>query len=263
MGTGMKIISGELAETAYKAYEKKLLDIVKKGKIPEHVGIIMDGNRRFAKELGLGAVEGHEKGRDKLEEVLEWCRELGIKIVTVYAFSTENFKRSGEEVLHLMRLFVDSLKRAADDKRTHEYGMKIKVIGQTEMLPEEVKEAIRYAEDRTKHNGKFFLNVAIAYGGREELVKAIKEIAKEVKDGKLDIEDIDEETVRKHLYTGELPDPDLILRTSGEERISNFLLWQSAYSELYFADVYWPTFRKIDFLRAIRSYQMRERRYGK
>ncbi|NPA75691.1 MAG: di-trans,poly-cis-decaprenylcistransferase, partial [Euryarchaeota archaeon] len=132
-----------------------------------------------------------------------------------------------------------------------------------DMLPEEVKEAINYAEEKTKENNRFFLNVAIAYGGREEIVKAIKEIAREVKDGKIDVDDIDEETVRRHLYTGELPDPDLILRTSGEERISNFLLWQSAYSELYFADVYWPTLRKIDFLRAIRSYQMRERRYGK
>ena len=259
----MKTFTNELVDTAYKAYETKLLKIVKKGRIPQHVGIIMDGNRRYANELGMESLRGHELGREKLEEVLEWCRELGIKVVTVYAFSTENFRRSGDEIIHLMHLFIKSLKHAADDERTKKYGMHIQVIGQTDMLPDEVKEAIKYAEGKTKNNDKFFLNVAIAYGGREEIVNAIKEIAKDVKDGKLKIEDIDGKTVQKHLYTGNLPDPDLLLRTSGEERISNFLLWQSAYSELYFADVYWPTLRKIDFLRAIRAYQMRHRRYGK
>ncbi len=252
-----------LVETAYKAYEKKLLKIVKEGKIPGHVGIIMDGNRRFAKELGMKPTDGHMKGRDKLEEVIDWCREVGIKILTVYAFSTENFSRSREEVLELMRLFVENLKRAADDKRVHENGIRIRVIGQREILPEDLQRAIDYAEERTKNYDKFFFNIAIAYGGREEIVKAIKEIAQEVKEGKLKIEDIDENEVRKHLYTAELPDPDLILRTSGEERISNFLLWQSAYSEFYFADIYWPTFRKIDFLRAIRDYQLRQRRFGR
>jgi len=252
-----------IADTAYKAYEKKLMDVVKKGKIPHHVGIIMDGNRRFASEMELDNLFGHDMGRKKLEEVLEWCRELGIKIVTVYAFSTENFMRSHEEVEHLMRLFVDSLRRAADDERTYKYGMRIRIIGETEYLPEDVQKAIKYAEERTKYNDKFMLNVAIAYGGREEIIEAIRKIAKDVCDGKLKIEDINEETVRKHLYTGDIPDPDLIFRTSGEERISNFLLWQSAYSEFYFADVYWPTLRKIDFLRAIRAYQLRKRRFGR
>ncbi len=252
-----------LADTAYKAYEKKLFELVKKGKIPKHVGIIMDGNRRFAKELDMKPTQGHIEGRDKLEEVIEWCRELGIKILTVYAFSTENFNRSKEEVLELMRLFIENLKKAADDERVHKNGIRIKVIGQRDILPNELREAIEYAEERTKDYDNFFFNIAIAYGGREEIIKAIKEIAQEVKDGKLDVEDITEETVRKYLYTRDLPDPDLILRTSGEERISNFLLWQSAYSEFYFADIYWPTFRKIDFLRAIRSYQMRQRRFGR
>ena len=252
-----------LVDTAYRAYEKKLLKLVKEGKIPKHVGIIMDGNRRFARELDMKPTQGHREGKDKLEEVIEWCREIGIKILTVYAFSTENFKRSREEVLELMRLFIENLKKAADDERVHKDKIRIKVIGQREVLPEELREAIEYAEERTKNYDEFFFNIAIAYGGREEIIKAIKEIAQEVKDGKLEVEDITEETVRKHLYTGDLPDPDLILRTSGEERISNFLLWQSAYSEFYFADIYWPTFRKIDFLRAIRSYQMRQRRFGR
>ncbi len=252
-----------LVDTAYKAYEKKLLRLVKEGKIPQHVGIIMDGNRRFARELEMKPTEGHNKGKDKLEEVIDWCREIGIKILTVYAFSTENFNRSREEVLELMRLFVENLKRAADDERVQKNGIRIRVIGQRELLPREVQEAIRYAEERTKDFNNFYFNIAIAYGGREEIIKAIKEIAQEVKEGKLDVEDIDEQVVKEHLYTGDLPDPDLILRTSGEERISNFLLWQSAYSEFYFADIYWPTFRKIDFLRAIRSYQLRQRRFGR
>ncbi len=259
----MTSITKNLADTAYRAYETKLLKEIKKGKIPQHVGIIMDGNRRFARELEMDSILGHEEGRKKLEEVLEWCREVGIKVVTVYAFSTENFLRSRDEVEHLMRLFVDSLKRAADDERTHRYGMRIRVIGQLQLLPEEVREAIRYAEEKTRKNDRFILNVAIAYGGREEIVDAIRKIARDVVEGKLKIEDIDEDTVSSYLYTGDIPDPDLIFRTSGEERISNFLLWQSAYSEFYFADVYWPTLRKIDFLRAIRSYQLRHRRFGR
>ncbi len=252
-----------LVDTAYKAYEKKLFKLVKNGKIPQHVGIIMDGNRRFARELDMKPTQGHLEGKDKLEEVIEWCRDLGIKILTVYAFSTENFKRSKDEVLELMRLFIENLRKAADDKRVHENKIRIRVIGQRDILPEELREAIEYAEERTKDYDEFFFNIAIAYGGREEIIKAIKEIAQEVKYGKIDVDDITEETVRKHLYTADLPDPDLILRTSGEERISNFLLWQSAYSEFYFADIYWPTFRKIDFLRAIRDYQMRQRRFGR
>ncbi len=256
-------LSQGLVDTAYRAYEKKLLSIIKKGEIPKHIGIIMDGNRRFAKELWMEPTKGHELGKDKLEEVLEWCREIGVKILTVYAFSTENFRRSREEVERLIKLFIESLKKAADDERVKKYGIRIRVIGQTELLPEQLRDAIKYAEEKTKDHNKFHLNVAIAYGGREEIVRAIREIAKEVKEGKLEIDEITEETVRRHLYTGDLPDPDLILRTSGEERISNFLLWQSAYSEFYFADIYWPTFRKIDFLRAIRAYQLRHRRFGR
>jgi tritrans,polycis-undecaprenyl-diphosphate synthase [geranylgeranyl-diphosphate specific] len=252
-----------LVETAYKAYEIKLLKLVKSGEVPNHIGIIMDGNRRFARELEMNPTYGHVEGKNKVEEVIEWCIDVGIKVLTVYAFSTENFHRSREEVMSLMKLFIDNLKRAADDKKVHENGIKIRVIGRRDILPKELIEAIEYAEEKTKNYDKFYFNIAIAYGGREEIIKAIKEIAEEVKDGKLKVEDITEETVQKHLYTADLPDPDLILRTSGEERISNFLLWQSAYSEFYFADVYWPTFRKIDFLRAIRAYQMRHRRFGR
>jgi len=232
------------------------------GPIPKHVAVIMDGNRRYAAELGLMTDEGHVKGRDKLEEMLDWCMELKIKVLTVYAFSTENIRRESEEVDFLMRLFTENFKIMAEDARVHKYKIRVKVIGNPSILPKEVQEAIRHAEDRTKDYDQYFLNLAIAYGGREEILQAIKSIASKVKEGKMKIDDISEESFSKMLYTSDLPDPDLILRTSGEERISNFLLWQLAYSEFYFADVYWPGMRRIDFLRAIREYQRRVRRYG-
>ena len=256
-------ISETIAKTAYHAYEKSLLKEVKEEPIPHHIAIIMDGNRRFARELFLPPTEGHKEGRSKLEEVMDWGRELGIKVLTVYAFSTENFKRSHEEVEELMHMFAENFRKAADDERVHKYRIRIRAIGKRELLPDYVQEAIEYAEERTKHYGDFIYNIAVAYGGREEIVDAIKKIARDVKDGKLSIDDIDEKKVSEYMYTGDVPDPDLILRTSGEERISNFLLWQLAYSELYFTDVYWPGFRKIDFLRAIRNYQRRQRRFGK
>lgn len=230
--------------------------------VPNHVAMIMDGNRRFAEKLGLNPIEGHALGRDKLEEVLDWCLELGIKIVTVYAFSTENIKRSADELKALLELFMESFRKAGDDKRVHKNKVKIKAIGRVDILPKEVQDAIKYAEERTKEYDNYHLNIAIAYGGREEIVQAVKRIANDVKNGKLSEQLINEETISSYLYTKDLPDPDLILRTSGEERISNFLLWQIAYSELYFADVYWPELRKIDFLRAIRAYQHRRRRFG-
>lgn len=231
--------------------------------IPKHLAIIMDGNRRFARELGLEPTEGHLKGKDKLEEVTDWCREVGIKIVTVFAFSTENLKRKSEEVNKLMDLFAQNFRRAGDDERAHKHGIRVKAIGQRNLLPIHVQEAIAYAEEKTKNYNNYFYNIAVAYGSREEILQAIRNIAEDVKSGKRDSKDIDEKMFSSYLYTADLPDPDLVLRTSGEERVSNFLLWQLAYSELYFADIYWPGFRKVDFLRAIRSYQRRQRRFGK
>jgi len=222
----------------------------------------MDGNRRYAAELGIMTKEGHQKGRDKLEEMLDWCMELKIKVLTVYAFSTENIRREPEEIDFLMKLFIDNFKTMAEDARVHKYKIRVRVIGDPSILPKEVQEAIKYAEERTRDYDQYFFNLAIAYGGREEILQAIRGIASKVKEGKMKIEDISEESFSKMLYTSDLPDPDLILRTSGEERISNFLLWQLAYSEFYFADVYWPGMRRIDFLRAIRDYQRRVRRYG-
>jgi len=256
-------ISKIISDAAYQAYERRLLAQVRAGSVPNHVAIIMDGNRRFARELGLGnPVQGHERGKDKLEEVLQWCLDVGVRILTVYAFSTENVSRPTEEVRELMRLFAENFRRVGDDERVHKHGIKIQVFGDRDILPADVREAIEYAEGRTKGYDAYRFNIAVAYGGREEILDAIRDVVREAQAGAIAPEQIDEKFFSQRLYTADLPDPDLVLRTSGEERISNFLLWQLAYAELYFVDVYWPGFRKIDFLRAIRSYQQRRRRYG-
>ena len=248
---------------AYGQYELRLEREVRQGKIPKHVAVIMDGNRRYADETLHGdAKQGHMKGKDKLEELLEWCMELNVKILTVYAFSTENFSRKEDEVEFLMDLLEKSLYLFADDERIHKNRVKLKVIGDISKVPQKVADAVRYAEEKTAEYSDFHLNMAIAYSGRQEIKDAIKSIARKVKEGTLDVEDIDESLISGHMYSPSHPDPDLVLRTSGELRVSNFLLWQLAYSELYFSDVYWPGFRKMDFLRAIRSYQQRSRRYG-
>ncbi len=241
----------------------KLIGEIKRDPVPEHVAIIMDGNRRFATDLGLAPDAGHLFGRDKVEEVMGWCFELKIKNLTLYAFSTENFKRDTGEVELLMKLCKNELDKAAKDSRIHKNQVKVRVIGHIESLPKDLRESAQVLLNETKNYDKYSLNIALAYGGREEIVRAIRNIAKDVKGGSLKIKDITEPTVSKYMYTNELPDPDLILRTSGEERISNFLLWQLAYSELYFSDVFWPVFSKRDFLKAIRTCQQRKRRFGK
>jgi tritrans,polycis-undecaprenyl-diphosphate synthase [geranylgeranyl-diphosphate specific] len=256
-------ITRAIANTAYQTYERRLFKEVMEGAIPEHVAIIMDGNRRFAEEIGLALQQGHVKGKDKLEEVMEWCQEMGIKVLTVYAFSTENLNRDEGEVNYMMDLFEESFLKLAEDRRIHSNRIKVTVLGQRELLPERVIKAIEVAEECTKDYDQYFYNIALAYGSRQEMISAIKRIASKVKEGEMSLDDIDEKTVSSYLYTADFPDPDLVLRTSGEERVSNFLLWQLAYSELYFTDVFWPGFRRVDFLRAIRTYQARQRRFGK
>ncbi|HHF59359.1 MAG TPA: di-trans,poly-cis-decaprenylcistransferase [Thermoplasmatales archaeon] len=243
--------------------ERRLKERVLSNPLPHHVAIIMDGNRRYAKNLGLSEEEAYSRGKEKLEEVLEWCLELGIKILTVYAFSTENFKRSRKELDILFRLFKQAMEDTCHDERIHKNGVRVNVMGKLELLPEDIRDAAKKLMEKTRNYKNYVLNIALAYGGRQEIVDAIREIARKVREGKINPEDVDERTVSSHLYTKDVPDPDLILRTSGEERISNFLLWQLAYSELYFADVYWPAFKKEDFLRAILTYQQRKRRYGR
>lgn len=190
------------------------------------------------------------------------CVDLGIKIVTVYAFSSNNFNRSKEEVEGLMNLFKENFMIITENKRIHDNKIKVKAIGYLELLPDDVRDAIKHAEESTSTYDKMLLNVAIGYDGRLEIVDAIKKILNKVETGEISVDDVDEGLVNKNLYTAGLDDPNLIIRTSGEERFSGFLLWQSSYSELYFCDSYWPDFRKVDFLRALRSYQKRERRFG-
>jgi len=249
----------------YKIYEKWLWHQIKDKSGPEHIAIILDGNRRWAIESGLEPWIGHYYGADKIKEVLKWCLDLGVKSVTLYAFSTENFQRPKEEVEKLMQLFKEKLQEVLESKEIHEYEVKVKVIGRVHLLPLELQEIIRRVEEETKDYNKRYLNLAIAYGGRAEIVDAAKKIAQKVSRGELSLEEIDEKVFEQHLYTAFLPkqDPDLIIRTSGEERLSGFLLYQSAYSELCFLDVYWPEFRRIDLLRAIRTYQSRKRRFGR
>jgi len=253
-----------VSSLSYNTYESRLEKEVMALPPPKHVAVIMDGNRRYAKEV-LGsetATDGHKKGQEKLAEVMEWCRNLNIKILTVFAFSTENFDRDCEEVEFLMNLLESTLLKFADDERTHKNKIALRVIGDRTLIPDGVLRAIEHAEEMTAGYSDFHLNVAIAYGGRQEITQAVREIAAKVKDGTMNIEDIDESSISENLYTFDLPDPELILRTSGELRISNFLLWQLAYSEFYFSDVFWPGFRYVDFLRAIRAFQQRSRRYG-
>ncbi len=250
-------------KVVYSTYEKQLEKEVREGPIPKHLAIIMDGNRRYAEQiLGEEANKGHMMGELKVEEMLDWCLSLNISYVTVFAFSTENFNREQSEIDFLMDLCEASLYKMADTPKVHESKVRIRVLGDHSTLPQRVLDAIDYADEKTSMYTNMTFNVAIAYGGRQEILTAVKNIAQKVKDGEIDIDDISEELFSDHLYTSDIPDPDLILRTSGEVRMSNFLLWQLAYSELYFTDVYWPGFRHIDFLRAIRSYQQRVRRYG-
>jgi tritrans,polycis-undecaprenyl-diphosphate synthase [geranylgeranyl-diphosphate specific] len=252
-----------ILKPAYKIYEWYISRSLKSENMPKHVAIIMDGNRRFSKIQGnINIIEGHEKGINTLERVLDWCIDLGIEIITVYAFSIENFKRPQNEVGGLMNLFKENFERIAKDEKIHKNEVRIKAVGKLELLPSDVRTAIKIAEDSTSKYNKRLVNIAIGYDGRVEILDALKKILKDVKTGKLNPDKIDENIVNENLYTAGLDDPNLIIRTSGEERLSGFLLWQSSYSELYFCDSLWPELRKVDFLRALRSYQQRERRFG-
>ena len=219
-----------------------------------HVAIIMDGNGRWAKERGLPRIEGHRKGAERAEKVVEWATDLNIDYLTLYAFSTENWKRPWEEVSFLFNLFVNFIKKRIS--RMKEEGVRIKIMGRREGLPKEVLDVWDWAEEETKDEKKITLVIALNYGGRAEILDAINMI---VRDG---VENIDEKTFKKYLYLPELPDPDLVIRTSGEMRISNFLLWQIAYSELIFIKKYWPDFDKEDLRFALEEFSRRQRRFG-
>ncbi len=246
-----------------KIYEIMLEREIKKREIPKHVAIIMDGNRRYARRRGLPAKMGHVFGSKKAEKVLEWCWEIGIKTVTVYAFSTENFKRDEEEKENIFKIIKEELKRLREDKRIHRNKVRVRVVGRRELLPNNIIKEIKLTENATKSYANFFLNIAIAYGGRQEIVDAIRGILIDIKNGKLNVDEIDEEVVGRYLYSDNgYENVDLLIRTGGEQRISNFLPWQSVYSHIYFCDILWPAFRKIDLLRAIRAWQFRIKNFN-
>ncbi len=250
---------------AYRLYEGYLWTQIRRGPIPEHIGVVLDGNRRWARQRGLPAWLGHEAGVRKVEEFLQWCWQLGVRVVTLYAFSTENFGRSRTEVETIMRLAEQELAQLSKNPLLRKHRVRVRVIGRLKLLPEGLQNLARQIEEGTRLFDDYYLNIALAYGGRAEIADAVRKIALAVRSGELDPSSIDESIIERFLYTADLPksDPDLIIRTSGEERLSNFLLWQAAYSELLFLDVYWPDFRKIDLWRAIRTYQSRIRRFGR
>ncbi len=249
----------------YKIYHRWLRSQIDDTRLPEHVGVILDGNRRWASAREMIPWHGHREGAEKVKKFLEWALDLGIKTVTLYAFSTENFNRSDDEVAELMKIYEANLNEILKSDVIHEYQVRINILGRTNLLPKAIQDLVSEVQEVTKDYNRFYLNVALAYGGRAEIVDAAKEIAVKVKKGDLDPKEIDETIIENHLYTSHLPkpEPDLVIRTSGESRLSNFLIWQSAYSELFIVDVYWPDFREIDLERAIRAYQSRSRRYGK
>ena len=228
---------------------------------PKHLAIIMDGNGRWAKKQGLLRAYGHEKGVQTVRQVVEYCVEHRIPYLTLFAFSTENWKRPALEVKALMELLVKFLKKEVDN--LHKNNVRLKTIGNLDRFPPKPREALLASIDKLKNNTGLTLTLALNYGAREEILTAIKEIAAKVKEGTLIANTITETTLQKHLYTYDLPDVDLLIRTSGEERISNFLLWQIAYAELYFTDVLWPDFTKKHLEEALLNYQNRERRFGK
>ena len=252
----------------YRLYQRRLEAAAAGWRIPQHIGIIMDGNRRFARDQHLLRItDGHVRGADKLEEVLNWCEEVGVKVVTVWIFSLDNFKRDPAEVGMLMALFQRKFLELVTHPRIHRNQIRVRSIGKVDVLPEPVRQAIRDAEAATCHYTRRVLNIGVAYGGREEIIDAFGRFLRDQAAQGRSVAEIAEAlepcSIAPYLYTSELPAPDLIIRTSGEVRLSGFLLWQSVYSEFYFCDTYWPAFRKIDFLRALRDYHQRQRRFGR
>ena len=233
---------------------------IDKNNLPQHIAIIMDGNGRWAKQHAMGRIRGHKKGAQAVRTAVTACREIGIQYLTLFAFSSENWGRPNEEINALMSLLGDYLDKEASTLQKQE--IMLTTIGNIERLYPPVKEKLLEVKKLTEHNRKMVLNLALSYGSRDEIIFAIKKMITDNRSGKLDIDDIDNDTVGRYLYTNNIPDPDLLIRTSDEYRISNFLLWQLAYTELYFTDVLWPDFKKDDLLKAIAVYQRRERRFG-
>ena len=237
-----------------------MLGDIDKGKLPVHIAIIMDGNGRWAQKKGLPRVMGHKAGMEALKKTVKSCSDLGIKILTVYAFSTENWNRPQDEVNYLMDLLVEYMRREVN--ALHKNKVKIKLLGEVDMLPDQTRTEIEEAIELTKNNEGLQFNIALNYGGRAEILRACRNLIKDLEAGNLDMDSADEKVFSSYLYTSNDPDPDLIIRTSGEQRISNFLLWQGAYSELLFVDQLWPDFDEAVLHSAILEYKNRSRRFG-
>ncbi len=251
-------MGGWLRSRLQAGYERHVCDSIEDG--PRHVAVIQDGNRRYARSRGVDPSAGHHEGAETTEAMLRWCDDVGVRELTVYAFSTENFDRPPEEREALFELIATKLREFADAEEVHDREVCIRAIGDRQRLPDHVREAIVYAEDRTGDYDRFILNVALAYGGRTQLLGAARNIARAVDDGELAVDDIDLDRIETRLYHRPLRDVDLIIRTGGDERTSNFLPWHANGNEaaVYFSTAYWPEFRKIDFLRGIRTYAARE-----
>lgn len=230
-------------------------------KMPKHIAIIMDGNGRWAKERNLPRTMGHKAGVETIRPIVKECSRLGVKYLTLYAFSTENWKRPQDEVDTIMNLLVQYLVKEFEELNKN--NVVINSIGETKKLPEQCREELNKAYEKTKNNTGLTLNLALNYGGRDDLLQAFKGIMKDIHEGKINESEIDEQTIADHLFTAGMPDPDIIIRPSGELRLSNFLLWQCAYSELWFSDINWPDFKKEDLQKSIYDFQMRDRRFGK
>ncbi len=250
-----------LTDTIQGEEDKKLQEELKSsGSIPNHIAIIMDGNGRWAKDKGNIRLFGHKEGVESVRDITESCAQLGVNHLTLYAFSTENWNRPSDEVNGLMKLLVNSLKKEAD--RLHENNIKLTSIGQIARLPNSCQNQLQEVIELTKDNDRLELCLALSYSGRWDITEAVKKVAQDVADGKVSPDEVSDELIGSYLSTADIPDPDLIIRTSGEYRISNFLLWQLAYSELYITKTYWPDFRRKELYQAIFSYQERDRRYG-
>lgn len=230
------------------------------GIIPEHIAVIMDGNRRWAKEKNLLTKIGHREGALRVTDLVRNCGDLGVKYLSIYAFSTENWKREKKEIDYLMNLLVEFVIKELNT--LHKNDVKITMMGNIEDLPEKTKKEVQRSVELTKNNKKLHLNIALSYGSRDEIIRAVKNIIHDYENNEINIEDINEDSFKKYLFTKDMPDPDLLIRTSGELRLSNFLLYQLAYTEFYFTDKFWPDFKKEELLKAIDDYQHRKRRYG-
>jgi short-chain Z-isoprenyl diphosphate synthase len=250
-----------LREVAYRAYARRLTGRLDRDQIPRHVGVIVDGNRRWARAIGEQSATGHRAGADKIHELLGWCEELNVEVVTLWLLSTDNLSRPSDELAPLVAIIEDAVTELASTGR-----WRVHPMGALDLLPDRTARLLKEVDERTSSIEGMSVNVAIGYGGRREIADAVRSLLQEHANRGTSIEDLaqllDVEHISEHLYTKGQPDPDLVIRTSGEQRLSGFLLWQSAHSEFYFCEAYWPDFRKVDFLRAIRSYAARHRRFG-